>query len=104
MEHVRQGAPAAVPGEQRLLGGSRLAILAFDLLEGPDRREVVARFFLQPALADPVRRRYPEVPRRRRGRLRFRLDFPDGGLSAGGFSSSPGRNAHSLVASSHAAW
>jgi hypothetical protein len=70
-----------------------LPAFVFDQPERADRRDVVAGLFLQPALPDPVRLVYPEVPRRRpRGRLRLDVvdfdvpdfDVPDGQVSAGG--------------------
>ena len=70
MEDVREGTPAAVAGEHGLLGFARLAAFVFDLPERADCGDVVAGLFLQPAPPDPVGFRYPEVARRRRGRLR----------------------------------
>lgn len=99
-EGVGQRSPSAVPREQSLLRLCRLPALGFDLFEDANSRDVVARLFLQPAFADPVRLCYAEVPRRdRRGRLR--LDFP---IERGRGRTSLGRNAHFLVASSQAAW
>ena len=119
MENIRQGAPAAVAGEHSLLGFPRLPAFVFKQPERADRRDVVADLFLQPALPYPVRPGYPEVPRRRPRGLRgdvadldfadlafSGLDFPEGGLVAGGRSSllfSLRGNAHSSRASSHAA-
>ena len=101
VKNIRQGSPARVPDEESFLFFRRFAVPGFDPLESADRGDVVAGLFLQPALADTVSILYPEVARRGR-RFRFRLDFPEGGGAFGG-RSSPGRNAHSRVAISHAA-
>jgi hypothetical protein len=65
-----------------------LPAFVFDQPERADRRDIVAGLFLKPALPDPVRLVYPEVPRRRpRFGLRFDvvdLYVPDGEVSAGG--------------------
>src|ERR1039457_3111425 len=93
MEDIRQGAPAAVAGEDSLLVFGWLPVFVFDQPEGADRRDVVAGLFLLPALPDPVRLVYPEVPRRRPRFLRGDVvdldvpdfDVPDGEVSAGGW-------------------
>jgi len=87
VEDVRESAPAAVAGEHGLLGFVRFAAFVFDQSEGADRGDVVTGLFLQPALPDPVGFGYPEVARRRRGRLRSEVaefDFPDFVVADGG--------------------
>ena len=117
VEDVRESTPAAVAGEHGLLGVTRFAAFVLDLPENADRGDVVAGFFLQPALPDPVGFGYPEVARRRRGRLRCevaKVKFPEPvvpvRLAAGGRSPLVFGSwfplcgsAHSCVASSHAA-
>jgi hypothetical protein len=108
MEDICQRAPAAIAGEHGLLRFTRFAAFVFNLPENADRGDVIAGFFLEPALPDPVGVVYPEVVRRRRGRFRCEVaevEFPEG-LAVGDRSPlvfSSWRSAHSCVASSHAA-
>ena len=98
MEDIRQGAPAAVPGEHSFFGCRPLAAFVFNEPQRADGGDVIAGLFLQPALPDPVRFGYPEVARRRRGR-RLLLDVDE--EASGGGSSFCG-SVHSCAASSHA--
>jgi hypothetical protein len=68
MEDVGERAPAAVAGEHGLLGVARFAALVLDQPQRADRSDIIAGFFLQPALPDPVGFSYPEVARRSGGR------------------------------------
>ena len=117
MEDVRERAPAAVAGEHGFLGVARLAAFVLDQPQRADGLDIVAGFFLQPALPDPVGLDYPEVARRSGGRRRCevadaefsRVEVPEG-FDGGGrsplvvSSSLPlCGSAHSCVASSHAA-
>ena len=110
MENIRQGAPAAVSRQRCFFSIPGLSAFVFDQPESADRCDIVASLFLQTALPDPVSLRYPEVPRRPRGRFRLDVagfDNADDGLAVGGRSSLSfplWGNAHSSRASSHADW
>ena len=104
MEDIGERAPAAVARQKGLFSFVGCAALILDEPQGADCRDVVAGFFFQSALPDPVRFRDPEVARRDlRGLLRFEEFGRDGcGVSRGLVS--PGGSAHSSRAISHAAW
>ena len=116
VEDVRERAPAAVAGEDGFLCVARFAAFVLDQPQRADRRDVVAGFFLQPALPDPVGLDYPEVARRSGGRRRCevadaefsRVEVPEGfggrrsPLVVSSWFPLSG-SAHSCVASSHAA-
>ena len=68
MEDIRERAPAAVAGEQGFLGIAGFAAFVLDQPQRTDRCDIIAGFFLQPALPDPVGLDYPEVARRSGGR------------------------------------
>jgi hypothetical protein len=58
-----------MPGKHRFFFVGGVAVLRFQGFKEPDRRDIVAGFFMQTALADAVRWRDAEVA----GRLRFGL-------------------------------
>ena len=115
MEDIRERAPAAVAGERLFFGVSGFAAFVLDEAQRADGLDIIAGFFLQPALPDPVGFGYPEVARRSGGRRRkvaaefCRVEVPEG---FGGGGRSPVvvssslplcGSAQSCIASSHAA-
>jgi len=93
MEDIRERAPAAVAGEDGSLGVARFAAFVFDKPQRAYGLDIIAGFFLQPALPDPVGLSYPEVARRSGGRRRCEvadaefsgIEFPEG-FAGGGTS------------------
>ena len=79
-------------------GVGRRAAFGFDALQRSDGFDIVESLVAETAFADAVRVRYSEIT----GWDWLGVGLPD---DCGFFGrSSPGRNAHSRVASSHAAW
>ena len=108
-EGIRHGAPAGVFHQQGFFGAGCRAAFGFDALQGADGFDIVESLVAEAAFANPVRIRYSEIAGW--DGICLGLGLPDDGRSRGGWFrlvwagwSSPGRNAHSFIASSQAAW
>lgn len=61
MEDGRERAPAAIAGQQVFFPVNGVAVFGFNGFKGADSGDIVAGFFFQAPLPDPVRGRYAEV-------------------------------------------
>ncbi len=96
-EGIRHRAPAGVFHEQGFFRVGRRAAFGFDALQRADGFDIVESLVAEAAFANPERVGYSEIAGR--GWVWLGVGFAnDGG------SGSSGRNAHSLVANSQAAW
>lgn len=99
MEDIRQRSPPAVARQDGLLRVGGVPFIGINLFKRADSFEVGEGFFPETAFTDPVRFSYPEVTGRRGWRVvGVELAEDDSGRSW------LGRNAHSLIAISQAAW
>jgi len=102
-EGIRHRAPAGVFHEQGFFSNGRRAAFGFDGLQRADGFYIVECFVAEAAFANPVGVGYSEIAGW--DGVWLWVGLPDDGRFRGGrFGwSSPGRNAHSRVASSQAA-
>jgi len=103
-EGVGHGAPAGVFHEQGFFRASWRAAFLFTAFQSANGFDIVESLVAEAAFADPVSVRYSEIAGW--DGVWLGIGLPDNGRLNGGRSgrSSPGRNAHSRVASSQAAW